>query len=69
PPGPPKLPILGSLCNFPETRQWETFMELSKRYNSNIIHLNAAGTSIIVLSSQRAVNELLEKKSHIYSDR
>ncbi|KAJ7893769.1 cytochrome P450 [Mycena leptocephala] len=69
PPGLTKLPILGNLFDFPETRQWETFMELSKRYNSDIIHLNAAETSIIVLSSQRAVNELLEYKPHIYSDR
>lgn len=33
------------------------------------MHLSALGTSIIVLSSPRAVADLLDKKSSIYSDR
>lgn len=37
--------------------------------DSDVLHLNVAGTSIIVLSSAEAANDLLEKKANIYSDR
>jgi hypothetical protein len=37
--------------------------------DSDIIHLNVAGTSVIVLSSLEAAVNLLEKRSAIYSDR
>jgi hypothetical protein len=37
--------------------------------DSDIIHLNAVGTSMIVLSSAEAINDLLEKRSSTYSDR
>lgn len=36
---------------------------------SDIIHLNVLGTSIIVLSSLEAMNSLLKDKAAIYSDR
>ncbi|KAJ7256294.1 cytochrome P450 [Mycena rebaudengoi] len=69
PPGPPKLPFIGNLLHMPRRFEWETYMEWSKRYDSDIIHLTAVGTSIIVLSSAEAINDLLEKRSSIYSDR
>jgi hypothetical protein len=37
--------------------------------DSDIIHLNVAGASIIVLNSVEAANDLLVKRSSIYSDR
>ncbi|KAJ6620363.1 cytochrome P450 [Mycena sp. CBHHK59/15] len=64
-----KLPLVGNVFDMPATFEWETFMEWSKKYDSDILHLNVAGTSIIVLSSAEATNELLEKKAAIYSDR
>ncbi|KAJ6447838.1 cytochrome P450 [Mycena sanguinolenta] len=69
PPGPPKLPLLGNIFDVPSTFQWETYAQWSKKYNSDIIHLNLAGTSVIVLSSLEATDALLEKRSSIYSDR
>ncbi|KAJ6622291.1 cytochrome P450 [Mycena sp. CBHHK59/15] len=69
PPGPRKLPLVGNLFDMPSTFEWETYMEWSKKYNSDIIHLNVVGTSIIVLSSAEAANDLLEKRSSLYSDR
>ncbi|KAF7371180.1 Cytochrome P450 [Mycena sanguinolenta] len=69
PPGPKKLPLLGNLLQLPSEREWETYMKWSQEYKSDIIHLNAAGTSIIVLSSVEAANDLLEKRSNKYSDR
>ncbi|KAJ7142235.1 cytochrome P450 [Mycena epipterygia] len=65
PPGPRKLPLVGNLFNLPSTFGWKTFRE----WNSDIIHLNLAGTSMIVLSSLEATEALLEKRSSIYSDR
>ncbi|KAJ7873152.1 cytochrome P450 [Mycena leptocephala] len=74
PPGPRKLPLVGNLFDLPSTFEWETYMEWSKQYStsyqySDIIHLNVAGTSVIVLSSLEAAVNLLEKRSAIYSDR
>ena len=39
------------------------------RSDSDILHLDVAGTSIIVLSSTEAAEELLVKRAAIYSDR
>jgi len=40
-----------------------------KNVDSDIIHLNAAGTSMIVLNSVQAAKDLMEKRSSIYSTR
>ncbi|KAJ7202579.1 cytochrome P450 [Mycena pura] len=69
PPGPRRLPLIGNLLHMPVSFPWETFMKWSQAYNSDIIYLNVAGTSIIVLSSLEATNELLGERSNIYSDR
>ncbi|KAJ7080682.1 cytochrome P450 [Mycena epipterygia] len=69
PPGPKKLPFFGNLFDLPVAFQWETYMRWSKEYQSDIIHLNLAGTSLIVLSSLEATDALLEKRSSKYSDR
>ncbi|KAJ7347389.1 cytochrome P450 [Mycena albidolilacea] len=69
PPGPRKLPLVGNLLDIPADLAWEKYMEWSKEYNSDIIHLNLAGQSVIVLSSLEATEALLEKRSALYSDR
>ncbi|KAJ6566447.1 cytochrome P450 [Mycena capillaripes] len=69
PPGPKKLPILGNLFDIPSELQWEVYFRWSREFNSDIIHLNAAGTSIVVLSSAEAIRDLLERRSSLYSDR
>ncbi|KAJ7828242.1 cytochrome P450 [Mycena olivaceomarginata] len=68
PPGPRKLPLLGNLLDMPSSLAWERYMQWSKTYNSDILHLNVAGTSIIILSSGEVATDLLEKRV-IYSDR
>ncbi|KAF7358359.1 hypothetical protein MVEN_00885900 [Mycena venus] len=69
PPGPPKLPLVGNLFDVPSTFQWKSYARWSKQYDSDIIHLNVAGTSVVVLSSFEAVDALFEKRSSLYSDR
>ncbi|KAF7366944.1 hypothetical protein MSAN_00953100 [Mycena sanguinolenta] len=69
PPGPRPWPIVGNLFDMPSTFEWITYMEWSKIYKSDILHVNVAGTSMIILSSAEAVNDLLEKRGSIYSDR
>ncbi|KAJ7125759.1 cytochrome P450 [Mycena crocata] len=81
PPGPRKLPLVGNLFDIPAAFQWETYMEWSKTYrtkglhsnglntDSDICHLDVAGTSMLIISSAEVANDLLEKRSALYSDR
>ncbi|KAJ7619871.1 cytochrome P450 [Mycena rosella] len=69
PPGPKKLPLVGNLFDMPSDRQWEAYRDWSREFNSDIIHLEVAGTSIVVLSSMEAIRELFDKRSSLYSDR
>ncbi|KAJ7764381.1 cytochrome P450 [Mycena metata] len=69
PPGPKKLPLVGNMFDIPAVHTWETYMAWSNEYNSDILHLDLAGTSVIVLSSVEAADALLNKRSAIYSDR
>ncbi|KDR72697.1 hypothetical protein GALMADRAFT_101857 [Galerina marginata CBS 339.88] len=69
PPGPRKLPLLGNLLDFPASFEWETFQAWGKKYHSDILHLSAAGRSLIILNSVDAARDLLERRSAIYSSR
>ncbi|KAJ6570089.1 cytochrome P450 [Mycena vulgaris] len=69
PPGPKKLPLVGNLFDLPSHTEWETYQRWSRESNSDIIHINAAGTSIVVISSVEVAEDLLNKRSGIYSDR
>nr|GAT47917.1 cytochrome P450 [Mycena chlorophos] len=69
PPGPKKLPIVGNLLDIPNERQWLAYHQWSRDYDSDIIHLDACGTSIIVVESMEAIRELFDRRSSIYSDR
>lgn len=69
PPGPRRLPLIGNLLDMPSGRAWLTYAKWCRDYDSDIIHVSAAGQSIIVLNSAEIVGDLLEKKSLIYSSR
>ncbi|THU81062.1 cytochrome P450 [Dendrothele bispora CBS 962.96] len=69
PPGPKKLPLIGNLLDFPTSFEWETYARWGKEYNSDIIHLDVAGTSLVILNSLEASMDLLDKRSSIYSSR
>ncbi|KAF9558598.1 cytochrome P450 [Agrocybe pediades] len=69
PPGPKKLPLLGNLLDLPNGLEWETYARWSKEYDSDIIHLKAVGTHIVVINSRSAAATIFEKRSSIYSSR
>ncbi|KAL1672543.1 cytochrome P450 [Schizophyllum commune] len=69
PPGPRKLPLVGNLFDMPSSYEWKKYMEWAKEFDTDIIHLDVAGKSIVVLDSYESAIELLEKRSKVYSDR
>ncbi|KAF8994066.1 cytochrome P450 [Cyathus striatus] len=69
PPGPKKWPIVGNLFQLPTNFEWETYAAWSDLYNSDILHVDAAGTSIIIVNSHKVATELFDKRSALYSSR
>ncbi|KAE9399411.1 cytochrome P450 [Gymnopus androsaceus JB14] len=69
PPGPTKLPLLGNVLDMPSSFQWIKFSQWAEKFDSDILHLEVAGTDYIVLNSYDAATDLLEKRSSIYSGR
>ncbi|EIM84336.1 uncharacterized protein STEHIDRAFT_61507 [Stereum hirsutum FP-91666 SS1] len=69
PPGPPRLPFVGSLLHVPKDHEWLAYERMGKQYGSDLIHLDVLGSHIVVVNSAKAANELFEKRSAIYSDR
>ncbi|EKM55852.1 uncharacterized protein PHACADRAFT_61472, partial [Phanerochaete carnosa HHB-10118-sp] len=68
--GPKSLPIIGNIFDMPKAREWLTYARWSREYGTaQIVHLRVFNTSIFVLSSTKPVNDLLCKRSSIYSDR
>ncbi|KAF8884004.1 cytochrome P450 [Infundibulicybe gibba] len=73
PPGPKKKFLIGNLLDMPTDYVWKTYHQWCKDFgavsNTDIIHLEVAGTSIVVLDTYEATTELFEKKSSLYSGR
>ncbi|KAJ6529208.1 cytochrome P450 [Mycena capillaripes] len=68
PPGPPKDPFIGHLRHMPAASSEFVFHEWAKTYG-DVIQLEVFGQSIIVLDTQKAASDLLDKRSSKYSDR
>ncbi|GJE97963.1 cytochrome P450 [Phanerochaete sordida] len=69
PPGPKGWPIIGNVLDVPVDYGWEAYREMGRKYDSDIVHLEAFGSHIVVLNSAKAAGDLLGKRSNIYSDR
>ncbi|KAK1978635.1 cytochrome P450 [Colletotrichum cereale] len=68
PPGPPTLPLIGNLHQIPSTKPHLQFKKWAKEYGP--VYSLILGTKVmIVLSSDQAVKDLLDKRSAIYSSR
>ncbi|EXJ79927.1 cytochrome P450 oxidoreductase [Capronia epimyces CBS 606.96] len=68
PPGPPTLPIIGNLHQMPSKNPHLQFQKWAQEYGP-VYSLILGTKTMVVLSSDQAVKDLLDKKSAIYSDR
>ncbi|KAK0477421.1 cytochrome P450 [Armillaria novae-zelandiae] len=68
PPGPPADPIVGHIRSLPPVDQPEVFHEWAKTYG-DVMYLEVLGRKMIILDSIEAANDLLDKRSAIYSCR
>ncbi|KAK0189927.1 cytochrome P450 [Armillaria mellea] len=69
PPGPTGLPIIGNVYDIPGKFDWIAYMEMSRKYNSDLISLNFMGSRVVVVNTHNAARDLFERRSLIYSDR
>ncbi|KAK9782620.1 putative Cytochrome P450 [Seiridium cardinale] len=68
PPGPPTLPIIGNIHLMPKENQHLQFQKWAEEYGP--VYSLILGTKVmIVLSSDQAIKDLLDKRSSIYSSR
>lgn len=68
PPGPPTLPIIGNLHLMPSKDAYIQFKKWAEEYGP--VYSLILGTQVmIVLSSDTAIKDLLDKRSAIYSSR
>jgi hypothetical protein len=68
PPGPPTLPIIGNLHQLPKKNAHVQFKKWAEEYGP-VYSLVLGTTVMIVLSSDVAIKDLLDKRSGIYSSR
>jgi hypothetical protein len=83
PPGPRPYPFIGNLPDVPTSYQERAFADLAKIYGmssfrhslakliglGNVVHLRIFTKNLVILSSFEDAQELLEKRSAIYSSR
>ncbi|KAI1380627.1 cytochrome P450 [Hypoxylon crocopeplum] len=68
PPGPPTLPLIGNLHLMPKKKGHLQFQKWAEEYGP--VYSLILGTQVmIVLSSDKAIKDLLDKRSNIYSSR
>ncbi|KIJ52298.1 hypothetical protein M422DRAFT_156199 [Sphaerobolus stellatus SS14] len=68
PPGPPPKVLIGNMFDFPTKQPWVTYTMWKERYG-DVVYAHALGQDVIVLNSRKAVDDLFEKRSQLYSDR
>ncbi|KAG9218407.1 hypothetical protein CCMSSC00406_0007992 [Pleurotus cornucopiae] len=63
PPSPKGLPFLGHILEVPKEYEWKKYSEWSKQLGTDVISLNMLGSTVIVLDSLKAAEDLLAKRS------
>ncbi|KAH6906083.1 cytochrome P450 [Coprinopsis sp. MPI-PUGE-AT-0042] len=68
PPGPRKLPLVGSILSMPTSRQWEVLRDWEKEYGE-LVYLEGLGQKILTINSFPLAQTLLSSRAANYSDR
>ncbi|KAI9570433.1 cytochrome P450 [Boletus coccyginus] len=68
PPGPTPFPLLGSIFSINTQAPWLTYTSWRAKYG-NVMYVRLLDSDVVVLNSCSDATELLEKRSHMYSDR
>ncbi|KAI0752766.1 cytochrome P450 [Daedaleopsis nitida] len=68
PPGPIPLPIVGNILNAPRVRPWVAYRNMNSN-SDGLVHVQIMGQSIVVLNNADVIDEYLDKRSAITSDR
>ncbi|KAF7357536.1 Cytochrome P450 [Mycena sanguinolenta] len=68
PPGPPPYPLIWNYLDLPTKLPWLTYTKWGIQYG-DLVHVSVPGQHIVVVNSAKTAVELLDKRSHIYSDR
>jgi hypothetical protein len=68
PPGPKPLPIVGNLFDIPQSKAWLTYRDWHDQYG-DIVYIDTPQQKFVILGSASVVNDLLERRSSVYSDR
>ncbi|KIK56499.1 hypothetical protein GYMLUDRAFT_263609 [Collybiopsis luxurians FD-317 M1] len=69
PPGPRGWPILGNVFDIPAEYPWKVYRRWGRDFASDIITLKLPGPPLLILNSAKSAEDLLVKRSAIYSDR
>ncbi|KAF8737059.1 hypothetical protein AX14_013511 [Amanita brunnescens Koide BX004] len=69
PPGPSPKPLIGNALDVPSDKPCIKYLNWSREFHSDIIHLTAMNVHIIILHKMKDVITLFEKRSVIFSDR
>ncbi|KAH9035788.1 cytochrome P450 [Lactarius pseudohatsudake] len=67
PPGPRGLPLLGNALQL-RNQQWLQFTRWEQEFG-DVFYLNAVGQPMVILNTQKAAADLLDRRAVIYSDR
>ncbi|OAX35563.1 cytochrome P450 [Rhizopogon vinicolor AM-OR11-026] len=68
PPGPVPLPLLGNILSIDTGEPWLTYTKWRATYG-DLIYVQILDQGMIVINSPQVAENLLEKRSRIYSDR
>ncbi|KAJ3927488.1 MAG: cytochrome P450 [Lentinula lateritia] len=67
-PGPGSYPIIGNILSLPIQNPWLTFTKWKVIFG-DVVHLRGLRQSIIILNSKQAMDDLLDRRGAIYSNR
>ncbi|KAH7905082.1 cytochrome P450 [Hygrophoropsis aurantiaca] len=68
PPGPPPTPIVGNVRGINASAPWLTYTEWAATYG-DLVYSRFFRQEIILINSEEVARDLLDRRSHIYSDR